>query len=81
MFICPHFKCFDAVGWASERASGLEKLRDEVLVWLSVWSEVFAYSLADATAIPKPHNLASFKSLLVLPAYLGCVGKEAIKRV
>ena len=37
-----------------------------MLVWLSVWSEVFAYSLADATAIPKPHNLASFKSLLVV---------------
>jgi len=30
----------DAVGWASGRASGLQKLSDEVLVWLSVWSEV-----------------------------------------
>ena len=31
--------CFDAVGWASGRASGLQKLSDGVLVWLSVWSK------------------------------------------
>ena len=29
-----------SVGWAAGRASGLSKLSDEVLVWLSVWSEV-----------------------------------------
>jgi len=33
-------QCFDTVGWASGRASGLYKLSDEVLVWLSVWGEV-----------------------------------------
>ena len=33
-------QCFDAVGWAAGRASGLEKLSSEVLAWLSVWSEV-----------------------------------------
>ena len=27
---------FDTVGWASGRASGLYRLNDEVLVWLSV---------------------------------------------
>jgi len=26
-------------GWASGRAAGLQKLTDEMLVWLSVWSE------------------------------------------
>jgi len=31
---------FDTVGWASGRASGLQKLSDEVLVWLSIWSKV-----------------------------------------
>jgi len=31
---------FDTVGWVSGRASSLLKLTDEVLVWLSVWSEV-----------------------------------------
>jgi len=38
VLICLH--CFDAVGWAAGRASGLEKLSDGVLAWLSVWSEV-----------------------------------------
>jgi len=33
-------QCFDAVGWAAGRASGLWKLSGEVLAWLSVWSEV-----------------------------------------
>jgi len=35
---CP--KGFDTVDWVSGRASGLQKLSDEVLVWLSVCSEV-----------------------------------------
>ena len=30
-------RCFDAVGWAAGRASGLQ---NTVLAWLSVWSEV-----------------------------------------
>ena len=33
-------QCFDAVGWAAWRASGLKKLSGVVLAWLSVWSEV-----------------------------------------
>jgi len=46
---------------------------------------LFAYGPADATAIPKPHHLlphlnADRFALLVL-AYPGCPGKEAIKRV
>jgi len=47
-------------------------MSDEVLVWLSVWSEVqivvLAYGPADATAYQKTaSSLASFKSRLVLP--------------
>jgi len=49
-----HFQSFDAVGWAPGRASGFQKLCDDVLVWLSVWSEVFAYGPADATASQNP---------------------------
>ena len=30
------YYCFDTFGWASGRASGLYKLNDEVLVWLSL---------------------------------------------
>ena len=33
-------QCFDAVGQAAGRTSGLWKLSGEVLVWLSVWSKV-----------------------------------------
>jgi len=35
-----YLQCLDTVGWASERASSLRKLSDEVLLWLSVWSKV-----------------------------------------
>ena len=35
-----YLQCFDTVGWAPGRASGLKKRSDEVLAWLSVWSEV-----------------------------------------
>ena len=33
-------QCSDAVGWASGITSGLYKLSDDMLVWLSVWSKV-----------------------------------------
>jgi len=58
-------QCFDTVGWAAGRASGLWKLSGGVLAWLSVWSEVqtciwpsgcYCHSLC----------LASVKSRLVL---------------
>jgi len=52
-------QCFDTVGWASGRASGLYKLSDEVLVWLSVWSEVQIVCIWSSRChcIPKPHHL------------------------
>jgi len=34
------FQCFYTVGWEPGRASGLKKMNEEMLVWLSVWSEV-----------------------------------------
>jgi len=60
-------QCFDAVGWAEGRASGPLKLSDEVLVWLSVWSEVqmIAYGPVDASATQS--SLASLKSRMVWP--------------
>jgi len=61
-------QCFDTVGLASERASSLSKLSDEVLVWLSVWSEVLIDCIW-SNCIPKPpSSLTSFKSRLVLPS-------------
>ena len=42
--------------WLNVRKSISEKLSDEVLVWLSVWSEVqiVCYGPADATASQNP---------------------------
>jgi len=64
-------QCFDTVGWASGR---LVKWSDEVLVWLSVWSEgqvVYIWS-SWCHCIPKPYHL-----LLHLNPdwfYLSCTG-------
>ena len=44
-------QCFDAVGWAGRRASGLQKLSGWVLAWLSVGARCrLAYGPADAIA-------------------------------
>ena len=52
-------QCFDTVNWASGRAYGLQKLSDEVLVWLSVWTEVQIVCIWSSWChcIPKPHHL------------------------
>jgi len=57
-------QCFDTVGWVSGWAPGLYKLRDEALVWLSVWNEVQIVFIWSSWF---PSSLASFKSRLVLP--------------
>jgi len=66
-YVC--FHCFDIVGWASGRPV---KLSGEVLVWLSVWSEV-QIVLHVVQLMPlharTPSSLASFKSRLVLPSW------------
>jgi len=60
-------------------------LIDDVLAWLFLWSglQMIAYCPADATATPS--SLASLKSrsglTVLVPAYTGCSGQEAIKRV
>jgi len=64
-----------------------KKFSDEVMAWLSVLSGVrckwVVYGPADATATPS--SVASLKSILVwtflVPADLGCPGKEAVKQV
>jgi len=61
------FQCFDTVGWVSGTACDVQKLCDEMLAWLSVWSKVqrIAYGPADSTATPS--SLALLKSRLVWP--------------
>ena len=57
IYICLYLSSLsDTVGWVSERPSGLQKLSDEVLVWLSVWSEVQIVCILSSWChcIPKP---------------------------
>jgi len=37
---CYCLQCFDAVGWGQEGHPACKILNGEMLVWLSVWSEV-----------------------------------------
>ena len=77
-------QCFDAVGWAAGRASGLWKLSGGVLAWLSVWSEVQTCIWPSWCHCHSP-SLASEKSRLVLPFCYrptrGSPGIRAVKRV
>ena len=60
-------QCFDPVGWAAGRASGLQKkLSGGVLAWLSVWSEVQT-CIWPSWCHCHSLSLASVKSRLVLP--------------
>ena len=63
------FSALTLVGWVSRRASGPQKMSNEVLVWLSVWSEVDCLHMVQLMPLPPkiPSSLASFKSRLVLP--------------
>ena len=66
--ICQHWclQCFDAVGLAAGRASGLQKLSGGVLAWLSVWSKVQT-CIWPSWCHCHSLSLASVKSRLVLP--------------
>ena len=54
------------------------KPSDEVLGWLSVWTEVQLLVYGPAGAIATPSSLASAKFewfILLIPVYTGCPGK------
>jgi len=81
------YQCFDAVGWAAGRASGLKKMSGEVLAcYLSGVRCRFAYGPADATvthylAPVNPDWLYQNGSAFLVPAYPGCPEKKAVKRM
>jgi len=55
-----------------------KKMNDEVLAWLSVWSEVqMIYVWSSSSCFIKIQNGVTF----LMPAYPDCPGKEAVKRV
>jgi len=59
-------QCFDTVGWAAGRASGLFNLSCGVLAWLSIWSEVQT-CIWPSWCHCHSLFLASVKSRLVFP--------------
>ena len=59
-------QCFDTVGWAAGRASGLYKQSGGVLAWLSVWREVHT-CIWPSGCHCHSLSLASVKSTLVWP--------------
>ena len=81
LLICP--LCFDAVGWATGRASVLWKLSGGVLAWLSVWSEVQT-CIWPSWCHCHSLSLASVKCRLVtslVPARKSSPRKRAVWRV
>jgi len=50
-------QCFGTAGWSSGTASRLKKLSDEVLAWLSIWSEVQMICMVQLTPLPSDHLL------------------------
>jgi len=79
-----YLQCFDTVGWARQEHLACKKLSDEVLVWLSVWSEVqiigipssWCHYLPVISCFIKIQKGLSFSVL----AYR-CPRKEAIRQV
>ena len=65
-------------GWASGRASGQLKYSDELLEWLSVWSEVQMICTWSSWFTATPPSLASLKSRMV---YLSGASFVAIKHL
>jgi len=70
------------VGWQEEHLA-CKKLSDEMLVWLSIWSEVQNdMHMVQLMPLP-PHHLLLHEIKIgltfLIPAYSSCTGKEAIK--
>jgi len=75
-------QCFDAVGWAAERASGLQKTE-----WWGTGVVICLEQGADlhmAQLMPLPLTASCSSKIQIgflVPADLGTPGKRAVKRV
>ena len=56
------FHCFDAVVWASETASCLYKLSDEVLAWLSVCREEQMICISSSSSLVSNPDCFNFSA-------------------
>ena len=83
-FVVPNFclQCFDAVGWAAGKASGLQKTE-----WWGAGMVICLERGADlhmAQLMPLPLTVSCFSKIQIgftflVPAHPGCPGQRAIK--
>jgi len=85
VFVLPTcLQCFDAVGWAAGRASGLEKTE-----WWGAGMVICLERGADlhmAKLMPLPLTVSCYSKIQIgfaflVPAHLGGPGQRAVKRV
>jgi len=77
-------QCFDAVGWVQEGHPACKKLSGGVLVWLSIWSDLYATELHIAQLMPL--TVSCFSKIHIgftspVPAHLGSPGQRVVKRM
>jgi len=58
-----------------------KKVSGEVMMWLSVWSKVHLICIWSTATTYLLHHQNPKWSTFIVPAYLNCPGKEAIKWV
>ena len=78
-------QCFDAVGWAAGRASGLCKKTEWWGTGMVICLERGA-DLHTAQLMPLPLTVSCFSKIQIgftflVPAHQGCAGQRAVKRV
>ena len=71
------FSALTLLAGHQEEHPACKKLSDEVLEWFYVWSEMQMICIWSSCASLKSITVFTF----LVPAYRGCPGKEAIKRV
>ena len=84
MYLTSCLQCFDAVGWAAGRASGLEKTE-----WWGAGVVICLEQGADlhmAQLMPLPLTVSCFSKIQIgftflVPAHPGSPGQRAVKRV
>ena len=75
------FSVFTLLVGCQEEHPACEKLSDEVLAWLSVWSEMQMICMWSSWCYCHPFIKIQIGLTFLAPVYPGCTGKEAIKRV